>query len=180
MPLTHWLRPRPATSSPKPPRRRLSLERMEDRVVPATLPLLHSNPGAPAAVYLDFDGHVETSGLGSGFTTPPYDLDGDTSTFTDAEAEAVRAIWARAAEDFAPFNIDVTTVEPAVLAPGMPASASYGKAVRVAIGGDGMWYQNGAYGGVAAVGSFPSVAEHSVRSVERPEFVSGHRSWLGQ
>ncbi len=24
------------------------------------------------------------------------------------------------------------------------------------------------------------VAEHSVRSVERPEFVSGHRSWLGQ
>ncbi len=50
----------------------------------------------------------------------------------------------------------MTTVEPAVLAPGAPATASYGKAVRVSIGGDGMWYQNGSYGGVAYVGSFPS------------------------
>ena len=143
MELRNWLRPmtprhnarrREAANS-----RRLTLERMEDRVVPAGIPILHSNPGAAATVYLDFDGHFEPVwGGSSNVTTPVFNQDGDAAAFGDSESATIQAVWARAAEDFAPFNIDVTTVEPAVLAPGRPIADANGKALRVSIGGDGV------------------------------------------
>ncbi len=160
--LTHWLRSRskkhrhgvanPVVASRRP---RLNLERMEDRLVPAGIPALHSNPGATAAIYLDFDGHFEPTWLSyTNITTPAYDSDGDPTAFGDLDEANIRAIWARAAEDFAPFNIDVTTVEPAVLAPGVPSANANKKALRVAIGGNSAdWYGNG-YGGVGAYNSF--------------------------
>ena len=80
-------------------------------------PALHSNPSASDALYLDFDGHFEPVwGSYSNLTTPSYDVDGDTSTFTDGELANIGTIWAAVAEDYAPFNLDVTTVRPAVLA----------------------------------------------------------------
>ena len=70
----NWFRSRSKKPSPRP-RTRLGLERLEDRVVPSgDIPALHSNPGAPAALYLDFDGHFEASWLGySNITTPVFD-----------------------------------------------------------------------------------------------------------
>jgi len=76
---------------------------------------LHSRPGAPNVVFIDFDGHVFTAtawGAGS-FSAVPYDLDGDYATFNDTERRRIVDIWHRVAEDLAPFNIDVTTEEPA-------------------------------------------------------------------
>src|SRR5687767_15547244 len=43
---------------------------------PAGLPILHSLPGAPTAVYLDFDGYNANT---------PYDTDGSPNTFGTAE-----------------------------------------------------------------------------------------------
>ena len=72
-------------------------------------------------LYLDFDGHFEAQwGSYSNVTTPVFDRDGDPTTFSDAELESIYDIWSRVVEDFAPFNIDVTTVEPPELAPGVP------------------------------------------------------------
>ncbi len=76
---------------------------------------LHSRPGAPNIVFIDFDGHVFTAtawGAGS-ISAVPYDLDGVTATFNDTERKRIVDIWHRVAEDLAPFNIDVTTAEPA-------------------------------------------------------------------
>jgi hypothetical protein len=42
----------------------------------------------------------------------PYDLDGDPSTFSAAERAAVREIWQRVSEDYAPFDVNVTTQDP--------------------------------------------------------------------
>ncbi|MFO0891501.1 MAG: fibronectin type III domain-containing protein [Isosphaeraceae bacterium] len=56
------------------------------------------------------------------------------------------------AEDYAPFQIDVTTEQPASLAPGTT--------MKVVVGGGGAW-TGGTYGGIAYVGSFrtgPNVA----------------------
>lgn len=39
------------------------------------------------------------------------------------------------AEDYAPFNINVTTVEPPALAPNIPSASANGVALRLAIGG---------------------------------------------
>ena len=59
------------------------------------------------------------------------------------------------AEDFAPFNINVTTVEPAVLAPGMPIAAANGIALRIAIGGSTMdWFGGQGITGVGNINAF--------------------------
>jgi PKD repeat protein len=78
---------------------------------------LHSRIDAPHVVYLDFDGHTISGTAWNGSTDPlyarPFDLDGNPSSFSEAERAAIAEIWHRVAEDFAPFDIDVTTEEPA-------------------------------------------------------------------
>jgi PKD repeat protein len=78
---------------------------------------LHSRPGSPNAVYLDFDGHTITGTAWNGTSDPlyakPFDLDGSPSTYSDAERSAIAEIWHRVAEDYAAFDLDVTTEEPA-------------------------------------------------------------------
>ena len=67
-------------------------------------------------------------------TTPVYDSDGDVTTFSEVELAYIQAVWEVVAEDYAPFNINVTTVEPSVLAPGVPIANANKVAMRVAIG----------------------------------------------
>ncbi len=113
----------------------------------ASLPQLSSRPGAAAKLYLDFNGNYESTwGSWSNVSTPVYDQDGDATTFSDGELASIYEIWARVAEDYAPFNIDVTTINPGSNADKVVA--------RIAIGGNSSdWYGAGA-GGVAYVGGF--------------------------
>lgn len=84
---------------------------------------LHSKAGAGNVVYLDFDGHVITgtawnSYVGSSsLSALPYDLDGSPGSFNDAEAAKIAEIWRRISEDYAPFDVDVTTEAPASFGP---------------------------------------------------------------
>ncbi|MDP6544842.1 MAG: CARDB domain-containing protein [Phycisphaerae bacterium] len=123
---------------------------------------LHSAPDASKMIYLDFDGHT-TSGTswnntyngGSDFTSPAFSYQGD-SSFTDAEKERIQRIWQRVAEDYIPFDVDVTTEDPdpdiAALMKSGFGDQEWG--VRVVIGGDSSdWFDPGA-GGVAYIGSF--------------------------
>lgn len=112
-----------------------------------TVPVLHSKPGATKKIYLDFDGHlfVGPSPWGANRVTPPYSRD-SSSDFSASEITDITTIWKRVSEDFAPFDIDVTTEEP----------ASFGNKVaqRVAIGGSySDWYGHSA-GGVAYLCTF--------------------------
>jgi hypothetical protein len=78
----------------------------------------HSRPGAPNILYLNFAGEEVTgsawnNSLGrSSIPAVAFSTDGDYATFSDAEQAAIRRIWQRVAEDYAPFNIDVTTERP--------------------------------------------------------------------
>lgn len=80
---------------------------------------LHSRPGAPNVVFLDFDGHTFTGTAWSSGTivARAFDLDGDRSSFNAAERAAIAEIWHRVAEDLAAFDIDVTTEEPPAFGP---------------------------------------------------------------
>jgi len=80
---------------------------------------------------------------------PAYDSDGDPNAFTDKELGQIAAIWRAVAEDFAPFNVDVTTIDQIIAE---TANSNY---MRVAIGGSGEQVLNitGA-GGIAFVGVF--------------------------
>jgi len=78
---------------------------------------LHSNASAKQVIYLDFDGHTTGNVYGSSWdniVSPAWDLAGNGPTFTDSERQTIQRIWARVAEDFAPFNVDVTTQDPGV------------------------------------------------------------------
>lgn len=82
---------------------------------------LHSHPGASRTVFLDFDGHVLTGTAWnttySSLNAMPFDIDGNSSTFSSDERSRIHEIWHRVAEDYAPFGIDVTTEEPASFGP---------------------------------------------------------------
>ncbi len=81
---------------------------------------LASLPGAEKTIYLDFDGHVTTgTSWNSNYNvdtivSPPYDISGDPDTWSATELSYVRRAWALVSEDFAPWNVNVTTIEPSV------------------------------------------------------------------
>jgi subtilisin-like proprotein convertase family protein len=125
--------------------------------------LLHSRPDAELIIYLDFDGHTmqETSWndpnpdeVGDEIPTiiiPPYSVDAD-GTFTNAELVNIQQVWERVAEDFRPFEVDVTTEDP-----GPEVIGESG--IRVCIGGSNdVWYGQ-PVGGVALLGGFASGAD---------------------
>lgn len=122
---------------------------------------LSSNLNASKIIYLDFTGHT-TSGTawntnftgGASIVTPAYDTDGNPAAFSDAELANIQQIWKRVAEDYAPFNVNVTTREPDTLDELRKSSSTdifYG--IRVVIGGSSTsWF--GSAGGVAYLTSF--------------------------
>ncbi|MEA5389737.1 zinc-dependent metalloprotease family protein, partial [Cyanobium gracile UHCC 0139] len=71
---------------------------------------LHSNPTATKTIYLDFDGYQ--------INNTPWENGGNLSlksfysTFDSKALSEIQRIWQRVAEDFAPFNINVTTQDP--------------------------------------------------------------------
>ena len=81
--------------------------------------IFHSRPGAPNVLYLDFDGEDVTgtawnASLGRDpIPAVPFSTDGDRNSFSDADQAGIKSIWQRVAEDYAPFDIDVTTERPA-------------------------------------------------------------------
>jgi hypothetical protein len=78
-------------------------------VLDSGLPILHSLPGAPTAVYIDF-----TGGTYGGTTYRPYDTDGDPTTFSPAEQAVITEAWRQMSSYFAIYNTDVTTQRPTV------------------------------------------------------------------
>ena len=47
----------------------------------------------------------------------PYDIDGDPDRISLQEAQAIELIWEQVSEDYAPYNVNVTTVVPTVRNP---------------------------------------------------------------
>jgi hypothetical protein len=118
------------------------------RTDPIPVPAFSSLPGAPATLYLDFDGHFQDVAAISGhpnLLSPAFAIDSD-GTNWDAEFFVIREIWARVAEDYAPFNINVTTVKPTDF-------SENALVLRVVITGED-FRSDKDQGGVAHVGAF--------------------------
>ena len=134
--------------------------------------VLHSRPSATRKIYLDFTGHT-TAGTpwnsawnNPSFTTPPFTLDGDTSTFNAAEHAAIQTVWRQMAEDFAQFDVDVTTEDPGSEGLLRTSAGDTAHGMRVIFGPD----QNSTgAGGVAYVGSFDNIK--TTGSPDTPCFV---------
>ncbi len=79
---------------------------------------LHSNPGVKRTIFLDFDGTTvqntawnDQLGVRNGGHTG-WDPGNNGRKFSARERRMVQSIWARVAEDYAPFAVDVTTEQP--------------------------------------------------------------------
>ncbi len=124
---------------------------------------LASLPGADQTIYLDFDGHVTTGTSWNGgygvdvINSPPYDTNGDPTTFTSGERSVIERSWAVVAEDFAPWNINVTTVDPGAEALRYSGSGDTRWGIRVVITAD--TFANCGCGGHAYIGSFDDTTD---------------------
>lgn len=125
--------------------------------------LLHSRPGASRTVYLNFKG-ATLSGTAwnrtaTSITALPYDIDGIPYSFNTTELQRIQGIWQRVAEDFAPFDVNVTTEEPPAdaLLRSSGSDQAFGTTVLVT-------NNNGVYscscGGVAYVGVFDDTGSY--------------------
>lgn len=104
----------------------------------AQVPLFSSYPSASAVIFLDFDGHTVQPGA---WTVDPI-VCGPSGLNTAQMTE----VFNRVAEDYRPFNLNVTTDSTKYLA------APLTRRMRVIVTITSNWY--GSAGGVAFVGSF--------------------------
>jgi PKD repeat protein len=146
---------------------------------------LSSNLNASKTIYLDFPGHT-TSGTvwnssttnGQPIVTPAYDTDGVPSTFSNTELANIQSIWKRVAEDYAPFNVNVTTKEPPLEELRKTSSTDIFYGIRVVIGGNSNWLGGGA-GGVAYLGSF-NWSSDTPAFVFPKELGNGNAKYVGE
>lgn len=139
---------------------------------------LHSRPGASKVIYLDFTGHTTAntpwnSGVNANvnIVTPAFDLDGDPTTFNDAERTAIQDIWRRVSEDYAAWDVDVTTADPGLEAIRRTSASDANYGVRCVVGGSSMQWLGSGAGGVAYVGTFSSTVSASLTANDIPAFV---------
>jgi hypothetical protein len=149
-----------------------------ETAVPAAADVLSlsSRPSSTRTIYLDFTGHRTANtqwnrdfGVNA-FTSPPYQLDGDRSTrFTAREQEQIRRAWETVAEDYAPFDVNVTTKDPgqAALTRSSASDKAFGSRVVVTAGGP--LYARCGCGGIAYLGTFDQAGPQSPRY--QPTFV---------
>jgi hypothetical protein len=139
------------------------------------VPVLNSRPEAPYTLYLDFAG-FNFNGTWTWWWGPTQFTPGNTDaynnapatgTFTAVEQVSIQALWAGVAEKYAPFNINVTTVDPApptyTDAQRQAYYDSTPKMMHTVIGGDGSWTGQllGGFSNTGATASAQSGGQHT-------------------
>ncbi len=156
--------PMAAVSSPADEASTLASSDLE---APASTFALESNPGADLTIYLDFTGGEVSDTAwndtydASSITVLPYSITSPAdTTFTAAELREVQQAWQVVAEDFASFDVNVTTKPPApgAIERSSPTDTTYG--TRVLITGGGPIYEACGCGGVAYVDVFDRADAH--------------------
>ena len=107
------------------------------------VPVYHSNPSYTKKIYLDFDGQLVSGttwnnqnytgsyNTGATINAPAFSTDADLANFSASELATIYEVWARVSEDYAPFQVDVTTEFP-----GAAALTAGGQAIRVIVSTD--------------------------------------------
>ncbi len=100
--------PEPAQTTESPPTANAA-------VSVSSPPAYHSKPTATKRIYLDFNGGIvagtawNTNAGVTSWNVKAWSQDTDRTTFNDAEQSWMKRVWQRVAEDYAPFDVNVTT-----------------------------------------------------------------------
>ncbi len=149
-----------------------------------TVQALSSRPGAGYTLYVDFAGFNFTgtwgnTGASPGSTNAYFDV-ASNGSFNASQNAAIKEVWERIAEKYVAFNINVTTIDPAVGAGLAGTDAQRQKyyddtaqIMHTVVGGGGSWY--GPAGGVSYVG----VAQNTQNTSGNGGFGMGyHTNWV--
>jgi len=123
---------------------------------------LHSKAGSQRVIYLDFTGFITSGTAWAGGTTidsPPFSLDADATRFNNSEMDIIQEVWKRVAEDYAPFDVDVTTEDPgqAAITRSSSTDQKYGTRALITTQDSRLC---GGCGGVAYVGVYDLVGDY--------------------
>lgn len=85
------------------------------------IPALSSRPESNHTIYLDFDGAYLVNSIWAGWSPggktvpidlPAFSVDADLTTLTTDETDVITSTWRDVAEIYAPFDVNVTTIDP--------------------------------------------------------------------
>lgn len=146
---------------------------------------LHSKSNSTRRIFLDFDGHTMSGNAwtanyngGADIIAPPWDVDGYPTNFNDGERMLIQQVWLRVAEDYAAFDVDVTTEFPgeAALTRANLGDQNYG--VRALISPISSYFGN--YGGIAYVGAFDSTGDYNKPALIFSEKLSNSEKYIAE
>jgi hypothetical protein len=128
---------------------------------------LSSRPGSLRTLYLDFVGYTlgntgwsGSYGMTQGKVLAPYDTDNNPGAFSTSELNAIREIWLRVSEDYAPFDVNVTTADPGLAALDRSGTGDTAYGTRVVISSDSTVGAACTCGGIAFVGVIGAASSH--------------------
>ena len=144
---------------------------------------LHSKPGSKRTIYLNFVGATLTNTVWNGsnpsITAMPFDLDGLPYSFSTAELQRIQLIWQRVAEDFASFDVDVTTEPP--LADALTRSSSTDDTFGTTVLITQRTFYSCSCGGVAYIGVFDDTSNYYKPAlVFYPNLGSGNEKYVAE
>ena len=132
--------------------------------LPANVFDLHSRPTSSRVIYLDFDGHSAADPAWASIGYPsivsaPFDIDGVPTSFSAAEQSLIYEVWQRVAEDYRPFDVNITTRDPGLEGIRRTSSvdAAYGQRVVITPSN----FAGSSVIGVALLDVFGSDADHA-------------------
>ncbi|MEJ0089302.1 MAG: autotransporter-associated beta strand repeat-containing protein [Limisphaerales bacterium] len=147
-------------------------------VTPLIAPLsqtffLHSRPGSSKVIYLDFNGHTLSGNAwtannngGADIVAPPWSIDLP-ATFNTTEQTTIQQVWYRVAEDYAAFDVDVTTEYPGEAAITRSNSGDTQYGTRALISAISSYFGN--YGGIAYLNAFDGIGDFNKPALIFPE-----------
>ncbi len=139
---------------------------------------LHSKPGSTKTIYLDFNGETisgrawnnnNTPTSGNDIIAPPWDINGNPGVFSANEQSIIQQVWYLVAEDYAPFDVDVTTEYPGEAAITRSDVTDNVFGTRALISPINSLIDTNAYGGLAYVGVYNLVGDFFKPALIFPE-----------
>ncbi len=137
---------------------------------------LHSNPGSKRTIYLDFNGEYidgtswnKNFNNGTAWNALGFSQDADYSKFSATELAVIQSVWQRVAEDFSPFDVDVTTEEPAAGVLERTDSKDQAYGTRALISADPVIFKACKCSGLAYVGAFDFIG--ALQKLNQPAWI---------
>lgn len=142
------------------PSQRVTADPAPRDAVPQDVFALSSRPSSTRTIYLDFDGATYAGTRwknGAEIVSPAYSIDADPSTFSQVERAQILLAWQSVAEDYAPFDVNVTTLRPDPSALTRTSSADLTYGIPVVVSPTNSVGSGCGCGGLSYVGIFGTV-----------------------